>query len=167
MIRFFIFVFVFYFIFYFLNLLLGWCFLVSRHIFLLLTHSFQFLTVGSKELKKINRQKLIRLCVNNTALLLSRIRGNFETIIFLYCDDLSINYIAANPVLHARTKPIELDNHFVHVKLGTHKVYFIPSIDQLADILTKDLSKPHFHFFRSKLVTSRPPSLAVVVSVMG
>lgn len=32
--------------------------------------------------------------------------------------------MAANPIFHARTKPIELDYHFVHerVQLGTQKV---------------------------------------------
>lgn len=32
------------------------------------------------------------------------------------CDNLSTTYIAANPVLHARTKHIELDHHFFYVR---------------------------------------------------
>lgn len=88
---------------------------------------------------------------------------------FLYCDNLSTTYTAANSVFHARTKHIELDFHFVRerVKLDTQKVQFIPSIDQPADVLTKGLSKPRFTLLRSKLVALRPPSLRGVVSVGG
>lgn len=59
--------------------------------------------------------------------------------ITLFCDNLSTTYMAVNLVFHARTKHIELDYHFIHerVKLGTHNVFFIPSLDQPADILTK------------------------------
>ena len=32
----------------------------------------------------------------------------------LYYDNLSATYLAANPILHARTKHVEIDYHFVH-----------------------------------------------------
>lgn len=69
--------------------------------------------------------------------------------------------MATNPILHAQTKHIKLDYHFVReqVKLGTHNVQFIPLVDQRADFLTKGLYKPHFHVLCSKLVTPRLPSL--------
>lgn len=57
--------------------------------------------------------------------------------ITLFCDNLNTTYMAANLVFHACTKHIELDYHFVRVKLGTHKVFFIPSLNQPTDILTK------------------------------
>ncbi|KAK1570500.1 hypothetical protein Q3G72_002864 [Acer saccharum] len=61
----------------------------------------------------------------------------------LYCDNISATYLAANPVHHARTRHIELDYHFVREKvaLGSHRVLFVPSDDQLADVLTKGLHK--------------------------
>lgn len=34
-------------------------------------------------------------------------------LVYLYCDNLSTNYMAANSVFHARTRNIELDYHFV------------------------------------------------------
>lgn len=85
--------------------------------------------------------------------------------IFLFCDNLSTTYMAANPVFHNQTKHIELDYHFVceRVKIGTHKVHFIPSVDQPMDVLTKGLSSPRFAFLRSKLVTSSPPSFRGVL----
>ena len=79
----------------------------------------------------------------------------------LNCDNLSATYMAANPVFHARTKHIELDYHFVRERVasGTHRVQFVPSADQTADIFTKGLHKSRFLSLRSKLVHHRPPSL--------
>lgn len=72
------------------------------------------------------------------------------------------------PILSfARMKHIELDYNFFHewVKLGTHKVHFIPSIDQFVDVLTKELSKSRFDYLRSKRVTPKLPSFRGAVSV--
>ena len=81
--------------------------------------------------------------------------------VMLLCDNLSTTYIASNPVFHARTKHIELDYHFIRERLlsGTHRVQFIPSADQLADIFTKGLSKNRFSLLRSNLVSPGQPSL--------
>jgi len=81
--------------------------------------------------------------------------------ILLHCDNLSATYMASNPVFHARTKHIELDYHFVREKvaLGSHRVCFIPSIDQPADLLTKPLHKNRHVLFTLKLVHAGPPSL--------
>lgn len=86
--------------------------------------------------------------------------------VHLHCDNLSATYLAANPVFHARTRHIELDYHFVREKvaLGSHRVSFIPSIDQVADLLTKSLPKPRHNILRSKLVQPSPSSLRGGVS---
>lgn len=64
----------------------------------------------------------------------------------LYCDNLSAISLAHTHVLHARTKHMELDIHFVHEQVIAKAltVHHVPSADQLADSLTKPLSFSKF-----------------------
>jgi hypothetical protein len=58
-----------------------------------------------------------------------------------------------NHVFHARTKHVEIDFHFVrdHVADKSLKILFIPSSDQLADVLTKPLVSTWFQRLCFKL----------------
>jgi hypothetical protein len=71
----------------------------------------------------------------------------------LLCDNLSAVSLAHNPVLHARTKHMELDIHFVREKVLSRQlqVLHVPATDQLADPLTKPLSPSNYSTIRSKL----------------
>ena len=67
----------------------------------------------------------------------------------ILCDNQSAIFMAVNPVTHPRSKHIVIDYHFICelVANGTLKVAFIPSHLQLADSLTKGVTKPQFFLF--------------------
>lgn len=71
----------------------------------------------------------------------------------LFCDNKSAISLTANPILHARTKHIEVDFHFVREKVssGSINVRYIPTHLQLADIFTKSLSRFAHSTIRTKL----------------
>lgn len=80
----------------------------------------------------------------------------------LRCDKMSAGTLAANPVYYARTKHIELDIHFIRDKILAKEleVKYVPSSDQIIDLLTKGLTHLRFTFLKDKLgVTSVPSSL--------
>ena len=71
----------------------------------------------------------------------------------LCCDNQSAIHLGKNPVHHERTKHVELDYHFTRDKVleGLLELLYIPTTDQLADILTKSLASPQFYMLLSKL----------------
>uniref|UniRef100_A0A2N9JAD8 Integrase catalytic domain-containing protein n=1 Tax=Fagus sylvatica TaxID=28930 RepID=A0A2N9JAD8_FAGSY len=81
--------------------------------------------------------------------------------ITLLCDNLSTTYMASNPVLHAQTKHIELDYHFIRecILSRSHRVQFVSSPDQFAYIFIKGLHKHRFQLLWSNLVSPRQSSL--------
>lgn len=72
----------------------------------------------------------------------------------ILCDNLSTNTLAHNPILHNRTKHIELDIFFVREKVFNKSlvVAHVPAQDQWADALTRSLSTVKFPPLRDKLV---------------
>ncbi|XP_071741161.1 uncharacterized protein [Rutidosis leptorrhynchoides] len=66
---------------------------------------------------------------------------------------LRATYLCANPVFHSRMKHNALDYHFVreHIQGGTLNVQHISNKDQIADTLTKPLSRRLFLNFRFKI----------------
>jgi hypothetical protein len=71
----------------------------------------------------------------------------------LWRDNIGATYLAANPVFHAKTKHVEIDFHFVrdHVAAKTLQILFIPSKEQIANILTKPIVSNRYQWFCSKL----------------
>ncbi|KAI0520008.1 hypothetical protein KFK09_007473 [Dendrobium nobile] len=79
----------------------------------------------------------------------------------MYCDNTSAIALANNPVFHARTKHIEIDQKFIRDHILQNHIQLLPlsTIDQTADIFTKALSTPRFVQLRNKLTVSSPPSV--------
>ncbi|GKB04089.1 retrovirus-related pol polyprotein from transposon TNT 1-94 [Tanacetum coccineum] len=64
----------------------------------------------------------------------------------IFCDNTSAIAISNNPVLHSRTKHIDIRYHFIrdHILKGDIELHFIPTQYQLADIFTNPLDEPTF-----------------------
>ncbi|KAJ9542229.1 hypothetical protein OSB04_028735 [Centaurea solstitialis] len=76
----------------------------------------------------------------------------------IYCDNTSAIAIANNPVLHSKTKHIEVRYHFIrdHVMNGDIELYFVPTEYQLADLFTKPLDVTRFNMLLSELGMLNP-----------
>ena len=71
----------------------------------------------------------------------------------LRCDNTSAINITKNPVMHSRTKHIDIRHHFLrdHVLKGDVEVTFVDTHNQLADIFTKPLAREPFFKIRREL----------------
>lgn len=79
----------------------------------------------------------------------------------VFCDNVGTTYLSANPIFHSRMKHLALDFHFVreNVRSGSLRVTHVSTKDQLADALTKPLSRAFFQELIHKIgVLSLPPS---------
>jgi len=82
----------------------------------------------------------------------------------IWCDNIGASLaLASNHVYHARTKHIEVDMHFIREKVAIKDVClkFISTVDQVADIFTKELSSARFNFLKDKLMVCLPPSVCL------
>jgi hypothetical protein len=71
----------------------------------------------------------------------------------LMCDSTSAISVAKTPVLHYRTKHIEVRYHFLRddVEKGNIDLIHLPTAKQVADILTKPLDQTTFAHLRGEL----------------
>ena len=86
-------------------------------------------------------------------IILDDLRISVQDTVKLWCDNQSAISIAHNPVQHDRTKHIEIDRHFIKEKLETGLIHlpYVPSKEQVLDILTKGLPVKRFEDLVSKL----------------
>ncbi|CAH9133554.1 unnamed protein product [Cuscuta epithymum] len=92
---------------------------------------------------------------------LSELGISLPSIPTLYCDNLGATYVCVNPVFHSRMKHLALDFYFVRDLIAQRQlsVKHISTKLQIADILTKPLSRGLFEKFRSKMGVSDGTSI--------
>lgn len=71
----------------------------------------------------------------------------------IWCDNTGAVALSANPVLHNKSKHFELDLHFIREKVAADLLHvgYVPSFDQVADVLTKAQASTLFYYCRKKL----------------
>ena len=71
----------------------------------------------------------------------------------IFCDNKATISMTRNPTFHSRTKHIELRHHFIRDLVANEEIVlkYCSTNEQLADILTKTLSKEKFCYFRGLL----------------
>ncbi|GKB91467.1 retrovirus-related pol polyprotein from transposon TNT 1-94 [Tanacetum coccineum] len=64
----------------------------------------------------------------------------------IFCENTSAIAISNNPMLHSRTKHIDIRYHFIrdHILKGDIELHFVPTDLQLANIFTKPLAETSF-----------------------
>ena len=71
----------------------------------------------------------------------------------LLCDNVGAVYLTANPVFHSRMKHVEIDFHFICEKVFMKdlQIRFVSTKEQVANFLTKALTKASFLKLKAKL----------------
>ena len=66
------------------------------------------------------------------------------------CDNISAINLSKNPIMHSKSKHIEIRHHFMrdHVQKGDIALEFIQTKIQLTDIFTKPIAENRFIFIR-------------------
>ncbi|GKE27207.1 hypothetical protein Tco_1442591 [Tanacetum coccineum] len=74
------------------------------------------------------------------------------------CDNKGAIDLSKNPVLHSRTKHIEIRHHFLrnNVQKGNISIEKVSSEDNIADIFTKPLKRESFNLLRLGLGLMEP-----------
>ena len=78
----------------------------------------------------------------------------------IWFDNMGASYLSTKRILHAHTKHVDVDYHFLHERVATKtiQIIFISSKDQLADVLPKPLFTFSFIVFRFKFQVEPLPS---------
>jgi hypothetical protein len=79
--------------------------------------------------------------------------GFSQDTMIINCDNTSAINISKNSVQHSRTKHIDIRHHFLYdlVESKVVSISFIPTENQLADILTKPLDGRRFESLRKAI----------------
>lgn len=85
--------------------------------------------------------------------ILEDLKVPFDKPTIIYEDNTACIEIAKHPQDQKRMKHVDVKHHFIREKITNNqiKLNFIPSTEQIADILTKPLHPKQFNYLRSKL----------------
>ncbi|XP_019057729.1 PREDICTED: uncharacterized protein LOC109116546 [Tarenaya hassleriana] len=94
--------------------------------------------------------------------LLSELGVPMTTKPVIFCDNVGATYLCANPVFHSRMKHVAVDYHFIRglVQDGLLRVTHVSSQDQLAETLTKPITRARFELLRVRMGLAHAPHLA-------
>jgi hypothetical protein len=83
----------------------------------------------------------------------SEVFGISQTLITLHTNNQGAIALAKDNCFHARTKHIDIQYHFIRelIEQKKVKIIYIPSADNISDILTKALPSPQFKHLASQL----------------
>ena len=75
----------------------------------------------------------------------------------IYCDNQSCIKLTEKLVFHDKSNHIEIKYHYIQdmVQRGTIKLWYVPTEEQVAYVLTNPLSRVKFEYFRDKLGVDR------------
>ena len=67
----------------------------------------------------------------------------------IYCDNQSCINLTKNPMFHDNSKLIEINYHYIQdmVLRGSMKLQYVPTEEQVVDVLTNPLSYVKFELF--------------------
>ena len=86
-------------------------------------------------------------------------------------DNTGAIHTSNNPTLHKRMKHVDIKVHRIRefVRKGSAKLWYVPTAEQIGDIMTKNLGPQLFKRFRDCLVqpTTTPPLVLLARGVIG
>ena len=70
----------------------------------------------------------------------------------IFCDNQNCVKLSKNPVFHDKSKHIEIKYHYIRdmVQRGGVKLQYVATYENIADVLTKTLSRVKFEYFRGE-----------------
>jgi hypothetical protein len=70
-----------------------------------------------------------------------------------HCDNQSCMKLSENPVSHDKSKHVEIKCHYIRdiVQRKVILVHYLPTNEQITDVLTKPLAKSKFEYLCDKL----------------
>jgi hypothetical protein len=85
--------------------------------------------------------------------ILAEIHPESSLIVPLHCDNQSAIALAKDNKFHQRSKHISIRYHFIRdtVRDNEISIHYVPTADNIADILTKPLPRPQFEYLRNGL----------------